>query len=168
MTSFLGTFVLWGTLGLGAAAIPVVLHFFYRSRYRVVPWAAMEFLLASIQQTSRRLKFQEILLLAARVSLMLLLALMLLLYSLEHSANAQIQALMKNWFRTEHVQEVDVVLIFDTSYSMGAKDGGPTRLDRAKTAANKIIDSLPPSSTVQIIAGADRAELLGPRSPSNL
>ena len=71
----LATLLLWGPLALGAASIPIVLHFFYRSRYRVVPWAAMEFLLTSIQQTSRRLRFQEILLLAARVALMLFLAL---------------------------------------------------------------------------------------------
>src|SRR5262249_6518019 len=39
---------------------------------------------------------------------------------------------------------------------MAAKEGGETRMEKAKAAANKILDSLPPSSTVQIIAGADR------------
>src|SRR5947207_1697576 len=37
----------WLLLGGLAAGIPVALHFFFRSRYRVVPWAAMEYLLTS-------------------------------------------------------------------------------------------------------------------------
>src|SRR3954462_6867687 len=73
--SFIAPYMLWGAL---AAGIPIALHFFYRSRYRTVPWAAMEFLLTSIEQTSRRLKFQELLLLIARVVLLLLLALALM------------------------------------------------------------------------------------------
>src|SRR3954469_13317063 len=64
----------WLLLGGLAAGIPVALHFFFRSRYRVVPWAAMAFLLTSVQMTSRRLKFQELLLLLLRVDLLLLLA----------------------------------------------------------------------------------------------
>ena len=151
----LATLLLWGPLALGAASIPIVLHFFYRSRFRVVPWAAMEFLLTSIQQTSRRLKFQEILLLAARVSLMLLLALTMMRPSCSSLSAGR-------------GESVDAVLVLDTSYSMAAKEGGQTRLELAKGAAHKIIESLPPSSTVQVIAGADRAALLGPRTPSNL
>ena len=61
---FLAPLMLWGAV---AAGIPIALHFFFRSRYRRVPWAAMSFLLSSIEQTSRRLKFQELLLLAVRV-----------------------------------------------------------------------------------------------------
>ena len=74
---FLGPWFLMGLLGLAGAAIPIVLHFFFRSRYRVVPWAAMDFLLTSIEQTSRRLKFQELLLLLLRCAVLLALALAL-------------------------------------------------------------------------------------------
>jgi hypothetical protein len=147
---FLAPLTLWGPLALAGASIPIALHFFYRSRYRVVPWAAMEFLLTSIQQTSRRLKFQEILLLAARVALMLMLALTMLRPSCSSLSSAG------------RGEAVDAVLLIDNSYSMTAKEGGQTRLDRAKDAANKILDSLPPSSSVQIISCANRADLLGP------
>src|SRR5437868_3631661 len=61
--SFLAPYMLWGAAAVG---VPIALHFFFRSRYRTVPWAAMKFLLASIEQTSRRLRFQEILLLIVR------------------------------------------------------------------------------------------------------
>src|SRR5690242_5811598 len=143
----LTTLLFWGPLTLAAASIPVVLHFFYRSRFRVVPWAAMEFLLTSIQQTSRRLKFQEILLLLARVSLMLLLGL------------AMMRPSCSSLSRTGRGEAVDAVLVIDTSYSMAAKEGDQTRLDRAKDAAKQVLDALPASSTVQVVAGADRVSL---------
>src|SRR6266481_953497 len=69
--SFLAPFMLWGTL---AAGVPIALHLFFRSRYRRVPWAAMKFLLTSIEQTSRRLRFQELLLLLLRMLVLILLA----------------------------------------------------------------------------------------------
>src|SRR5437667_7043257 len=72
--SFLAPMMLWGA---AAAGIPIALHFFFRSRYRTVPWAAMKFLLTSIEQTSRRLRFQELLLLASRVLVLVILALAL-------------------------------------------------------------------------------------------
>src|SRR4051812_47403954 len=71
---FLAPTMLWGA---AAAAIPIALHLFFRSRYRTVPWAAMKFLLASIEQTSRRLRFQELLLLVMRCAVVVLLALAL-------------------------------------------------------------------------------------------
>jgi hypothetical protein len=69
--SFLTPLMLFGAL---AAAIPVGIHLFFRSRYRTVPWAAMKFLLTSVEQTSRRLKFQEYMLLLVRMFLLTLLA----------------------------------------------------------------------------------------------
>ncbi|HKB40415.1 MAG TPA: BatA domain-containing protein, partial [Gemmataceae bacterium] len=62
----------WMLLGVLAAAVPIAIHFFFRSRYRTVPWAAMQFLLASLEQTSRRIRFQELLLLLLRIAVLLL------------------------------------------------------------------------------------------------
>src|SRR5436309_12957931 len=101
--SFLAPYMLWGA---AAASIPIALHFFFRSRYRTVPWAAMKFLLMSIEQTSRRLRFQELLLLILRVALLVLLALALArpLSTIGGGAGAG--------------EAVDAVFLFDTSYSM--------------------------------------------------
>src|SRR4051794_2862159 len=71
LMSFLAPYLLWGSL---AAGIPLAIHFFFKSRFRTVNWAAMEFLLQAVEQTSRRIKFQELLLLLARITLLLLLA----------------------------------------------------------------------------------------------
>ncbi|OWK46708.1 BatA domain-containing protein [Fimbriiglobus ruber] len=151
--SFLAPLML---LGATAVTIPVVLHFFYKTRYRKLPWGAMRFLKQSIEQTSRRLKFQEYILLALRCLCLLLLA----------------GALARPSCTTFHTggrgESVDAVFVFDTSFSMGARDGEVTRLDRAKQAAQTIIDNLPPNSTVQIYASADRSSFLGPVTPGNL
>src|SRR5438132_4391035 len=104
---FLSPYMLWGAV---AAGIPVVLHLFYRSRYRTVPWAAMKFLLTSIEQTSRRMKFQELLLLLLRVTLLVLLAL------------AMARPIFSVARGTGQGTAVHVVLLFDTSMSMGASD----------------------------------------------
>jgi len=138
--------------GAAAAGIPIALHFFYRSRYRVVPWAAMRFLRNSIEQTSRRLRFQEILLLIARCLILALLALALARPSSSGSPD----------------DAVDAVLVFDTSLSMSAREGSSNRLDQAKRKALEILRSLPAHSTVQVVTCSDRAVLLGPRAPTHL
>lgn len=153
--SFLSPLMLFGAL---AAAIPVIIHLFFRSRYRTVPWAAMKFLLTAVEQTSRRLRFQELLLLLLRMALLVMLAL---------AFARPVSSISRGAGRGD---SVDAVFVFDTSFSMAANDGdNKTRLMRAKEEALKIIDELPSHSTVQIIACAGNAKtLLGPRSPANL
>jgi hypothetical protein len=174
--SFLAPYMLGG---LAACGIPIALHFFYRSRYRTVPWAAMKFLLASIEQTSRRLRFQELLLLVLRVTVLALLALALARPSTT-AALGEGQG-----------DVVDAVLLIDNSLSMAARDGlAPInpgsdvylsslkefaaadgtirRIDRAKAASLAVLTSLPSHSTAQVIAVSDRAVPLGPQTPSHL
>ena len=153
--SFLTPFMLFGAL---AAGIPIAIHLFFRSRYRTVPWAAMKFLLTSVEQTSRRLKFQELLLLLLRVCVLLMLAL---------AFARPISSVVRGAGRGD---AVDAVFVFDTSFSMGANDGdNKTRLKRAQEEAIKIIDELPTHSTVQIITCAgNHKDKLGPHSPANL
>src|SRR5260370_16917089 len=60
---------------VGAASIPIIIHLLNRKRYRVVPWAAMRFLLAAQKRTVRKLRIEQWLLLAIRTLLILLLIL---------------------------------------------------------------------------------------------
>ena len=172
--SFLAPFMLWGGL---AAGVPIALHFFYRSRYQTVPWAAMKFLLTSIEQTSRRIRFQELLLLALRTAVLLLLALTLARPTFRGAGRGG--------------DAVDAVLLIDASMSMTARagvvppgasadpyltalrsfarpDGSVTCFDRARAAALAVVEGLPAASTVQIVSMSDRAALLGPPTPSHL
>ena len=143
-------------LGMAAVSIPIILHFFYKSRHRKLPWAAMEFLKQSIEETSRRLKFQEWILLALRCLVLLLLALALARPTVSSSGKGG------------RGEAIDAVFAFDVSYSMAARDGEKTRLERAKDAALSVLDNLPPNSTIQILTCSDRCVSLGPVSPRNL
>ncbi len=61
------TFLNWIMLsGLGAVAIPILIHLLNRSRARVVDWGAMRFLEASLASRSRRILIEEIVLLVLR------------------------------------------------------------------------------------------------------
>lgn len=152
--SFLTPLMLFGAI---AASIPVLIHLFFKSRYKTVPWAAMKFLLTSVEQTSRRLKFQELLLLLLRMALLALLA---------FAFARPISTVVRGSGRGD---SVDAVLVIDTSFSMGALDGAKTRLQLAQDEAIKIIDELPAHSTVQIVSCAgNQKTLLGPRAPGNL
>lgn len=158
----------WMLAGGAAVASPIVVHFFFKARFRPLPWAAMRFLKEAIEQTSRRLKFQEWILLALRCLLILLLAVALARPKKDVTGPVG------------RGESVDAVLLFDTSYTMGAPAGDMeveengqkvprpvTRMDRAKHAALAILDGLPANSSVQILACADRAEKpcdLGPKS----
>jgi hypothetical protein len=148
-------------LGLTAVSVPIILHFFYRARYRPVDWGAMKFLRLSVEQTSRRLRFQELILLILRILVCLLLALVFL--RLVFGSGGEVR---------ERGKTVDAILVIDTSYSMAAKQlddkGRPqSRFELAKEKATKIIDDLPAGSTVRIIACSDRATIPTHQMPAN-
>jgi hypothetical protein len=117
----------------------------------------MKFLRLAVEQTSRRLKFQELILLLLRILLMLLLAVALARPIVCSSSTAG-----------KRGEAVDAVFIIDLSYSMNAREGAKTRLDIAKESALRVIDDLPPNSTVQVVTCTDRAVAAGPKSPRNL
>ena len=62
---------------LALAAVPVLIHWLFRRRYREVTWAAMQFLHAAARKQSRRTRLEQLLLLAARVLILALIVLAL-------------------------------------------------------------------------------------------
>ena len=147
----------WMLAAAAAVGVPIALHFFFKARYQPLPWAAMSFLREALEQTSRRLKFQEWILLLLRCLVILLLALAFARLARPSAGTAG------------RGGAVDAVFVFDTSYSMGATDDdGKTRLELAKSAALAVLDTLPPNSSVQLLACADRTFPLGPVNRFNL
>src|SRR5947208_16905567 len=67
-------FFIAGALLVG---LPILIHILNRRRYKIVPWAAMEYLLAAMKKNRRRLKFEQWMLLATRCLVMLFLGLAL-------------------------------------------------------------------------------------------
>src|SRR6266550_428035 len=59
------------------ASIPIIIHILNRRRFKIVNWAAMEYLLQAMRKNRRRLRFEQWLLLATRCAMLVLLGLAL-------------------------------------------------------------------------------------------
>lgn len=70
--TFLNAALLFGAF---AASVPLIIHLLHRTKTRVINWAAMQFLAGAVQRKSRRLQWQQWLLLALRCAIPALLAL---------------------------------------------------------------------------------------------
>jgi hypothetical protein len=122
---------LFGWLAVGS--IPVVIHLLNRRRFRVVRWAAMDFLLQAERQNRRRVRIEHLLILLLRILAMLLLALMVL-RPLSSSAGLAILPGV--------VDPVERVVVLDDSGSMAHRSGRTSSFERAKLALKKLVQDL--------------------------
>jgi hypothetical protein len=67
-------FAPWMLLGLGAIAVPVLIHLFNRKSAKRIEWGAFIFLMDSMISRRRRMLIEDILLLATRCLLLALLS----------------------------------------------------------------------------------------------
>jgi hypothetical protein len=123
----------------GAISIPIIIHLLNRRRFKVVTWAAMRFLLAAQKKNSRRMRLEQILLLALRCLMVLLLV--LAMASVTPWAEA-----MWRWFAPGGAnalaagsQRTHKILVLDSSFSMGLKNEAGTCFDRARALAARIV-----------------------------
>lgn len=127
MTVFVPTLALFLTpgifyLGALATAIPIIIHLLNKRRFRVVVWAAMDFLLAAQRRNARRLRFQRWLLLALRCLALLVLA----------AAIAQF-FLGSNVIGSLGGGERSLVFIWDDAYPMAyRRDPKPSHFETAR------------------------------------
>ncbi len=144
--AFLG-FGIWATLGVGVGAmsIPVIIHLINRRRYKIVPWAAMKFLLAAQKQTRKRMRIEQLLLLLVRMGIIaLVLFAMAAVMPWAESFWASIPFLQKmgtgNKARAHRIHHV---LVLDASLSMNQKVDDQTAFEIARQMALKKIDDNP-------------------------
>lgn len=122
--------LLWGTL---LFSVPLIIHLLNRRRYVVVKWAAQQFLLQAYQQTRRRLTLESLLLLLLRCLLVLLLAFALARPFVPSSSVLSFLS----------PSQKSVVIVVDTSYSMGRTNrSGESMIERAKAQAKRILEGL--------------------------
>ncbi len=119
----------WMLLWALVAVVPVLIHLWSRRRYDEVPWAAMRFLLAAIRKNARRWRIEQLLLLAVRIFLLVLLAIALadpvVSFLGGHERTGTIQAIpIASWYWTR-------------SYSMDYRQGDATRFELAKGLASE-------------------------------
>jgi hypothetical protein len=121
--------------GLALAAIPIIIHILNRRRYRTVNWAAMDFLLRAMRKNRRRVRFEQLLLLAMRCLLLAMLG----------TALARPMGCDSNSTASLGGRTGMHVFVIDNGYSMAylaGRSGGKTHLDQAKRVAGEIIDHL--------------------------
>ncbi|MEX0679010.1 MAG: BatA domain-containing protein [Pirellulales bacterium] len=114
---------------LAAAAAPILIHLWNKRRYREVSWAAIEYLLAAMRKNSRRMRIEQLLLLAVRTLIIVLLVLAVAQPYLEQAG-----------LPFSPGQRTLKVLVIDGSYSMGYKPTDKSRFERAKQLATQIVD----------------------------
>lgn len=137
----------WGL----AAIVPIVIHLWNRRRYREVPWAAMEYLLAALKRNSRRILVEQWVLLVIRTLIMLLFALALAqpLLSWLPSYAGGLGGGQTHW-----------VLVVDVSYSMATTRDGKTRMEFAKQLASQLVQQGIQGDGYTLVALGDTPEVI--------
>lgn len=135
--------------GLGAAALPILIHLFNRRRFRRIRWAATEFLLEAERRNRRRTRLEEWILLALRCLAMALLGAALARWFVQpRSLIASLGAAS----RTDHF------IVVDDSFSMSAAEAAdgpaavagpradagsePTVFDGARRAVHRLVEHI--------------------------
>ena len=140
MPSFFPGAWVFAAAGAIAAAGPIIIHLLNRRRFRVVDWAAMDFLREALQRSKRILHLRDILLMALRTLCVLLFGLaMARPYFSQSSTAAGLN------------EPVHAVLIVDNSLSMGYQRLDGIVLDEARTKAREFIHDLPQGSQISVL-----------------
>ncbi len=150
--SFL-SFTAWQFAAAGAlfAAGPVIIHLLNRRRYRVVQWAAMDFLKEALQRNRRMLQLRDIILLIMRTIAVLLFGLVLARPFFTRGSRA-----------FDDRQPLHAVIVIDNSLSMGYEGLDGTLLDKAKDRAARLIDQLPTGSKISVLPACGSREGYSP------
>ena len=141
--SFLNPLML---IGISAIAVPIIIHFLNRRKFKTVIWAAMKFVKLSVDQNQRRMRLEDLILLLIRCAMVALLAFALARPAMKSSTTDALgQA------------KVTSVVILDNSYSMDLRgeDGNSTAFAQAQAAAKATIKALPSGSAVSLLLASD-------------
>ncbi len=114
---------------LAAASAPILIHLWARRHYRQTAWAAIEFLLAAVKRHTRRIFFEQWLLLLIRMTIIILLVLAVA------EPYWQRPGLAASSGGTAHR-----ILVVDGSLSMDFKPTDQSRFEKAKELARQIVN----------------------------
>lgn len=140
--------------GACAIAIPIIIHLLFRQRRKPIEWGAMRFLLEAFRRHKKRLRLEQILLLAVRCLIPLLLGL------------ALAQPLLQNTILATSAGNRAVYLIIDNGLVSGVlQDDHRSALQHQVDRAVGVVRELSAGDTVGIITAARPARgLLAPPS----
>jgi hypothetical protein len=119
----------WMLLGGLAVASPILIHLLNKRRFKIVDWAAMDFLFAADKKNRRRVQLENFILLLLRCLAMLLLALMFARPFLPSSLTSALQ----------QSQKFERVILIDDSLSQQVLVGALPAMDSVKKSAEELI-----------------------------
>lgn len=126
-------------LGAGALAVasPVIIHLLNKRRFKIVAWAAMEFLLEANKKNRRRVQLENLIILLLRCLAMLLLGLLLARPFLPSGLTEFLQ----------NTQRFERIVVLDDSASMMATDANGTAWQAAIEGLNNLVRQMADSRT---------------------
>ena len=134
--------------GLAAGAIPLIIHLFHKSRFKVVHWGAMHLLTAVLRTNQKRLKIEQWILLAIRCAIPVLLALMMARPMWQGAAGLLGE------------RATSTVVLLDNSYSMEAGRAGTTNFSLARDETQRLVGDLKRGSEAWVYLMGEGAGLL--------
>ena len=139
--AFLNPLFLFGLLATG---IPLVIHLWNRRRVVTIDFSSLIFITAAHRENARRFQLRQFLILFLRMAIIALISLALARPFLTLGLPvASVRA------------KTDVIIVLDNSYSMAYQDINGVRLNKAKTLAVDIIDTLRHGDRAALILMSD-------------
>ncbi len=129
----------WMLLGGLAVASPILIHLLNKRRFKIVEWAAMDFLFQADKKNRRRVQMENFILLALRCLAMLLIAFMLARPFLPSAVTNVLQ----------QSQKLERILILDDSLSQRVPKGNATAFDETKNSIKDLIASFAASDKTE-------------------
>ncbi|WP_298859761.1 BatA domain-containing protein [uncultured Gimesia sp.] len=130
----------WLLAGLLTAGIPVLIHLLHKRKFIETEWAAMKFLLIATKKYSRRVRFEQLLVLLVRCLILLLLAI----------AFSRPYWSVQGAF-VESAAPVHRIFVIDASFSMRWKGEVQSLFEEAKELATAQVSRSNPGDAFQLI-----------------
>jgi hypothetical protein len=118
---------------LGLISLPIIIHLLNRRRFKIVRWAAMEYLLAANKKNRKRIRMEHFLVLLLRC---LLIALLVLAVCRPETTSGSLLYL------PGASDPIERVVLLDDSGSMGYQTGRTSSWDRARRKVKSLIQEL--------------------------
>lgn len=143
--SALNSALLWG---MTAISVPIVIHLLNRRRFKILHWAAMDFLLEAARANRKRVQMEHLIVLLLRC-----LAVFLVVAAVSRPVSTSGALSMLPGAR----DQVERVIVLDDSASTGEKEGDKTAFDDEKRLVVELINDLArarPGDLLTIIRGS--------------
>src|SRR3954464_1298002 len=134
---------------LALASVPIIIHLLNRRRFQTVEWAPMKYLKLTIKTNRRRLRIEQLILLAVRTLVVILIILAVARPVLSGGA-------LGGWLAGR--SRVSRILVIDDSLSTGYRDAGRSAFENAKDVAAHLLKSIGPQDAVTALVTSSASD----------